>query len=297
MQGDKKLDFLRVLIAAAWADGDITCEEMNNLKAYFRELDLSEDELHELSPYLADPIAESEAATIVDDFLASSRGAERATVIAAVRDLLLSDGDLDDREASFIDSLENAQKEATTASVFVSQLKRLWGAGKGDDDDRFRRSDLIDEFIRNRVLYQVKRRLLVADGGAALDEDTEKELRYTCALAALLGHIAGADQVFDADERAAIAEILDQISILQARDIDIIVEIVESEVLSDVGYGSFARELNEVATREEKLKILSLLFDVAAADGEISHQEHEEIRKISKALHVEHAAFIAAKPL
>lgn len=297
MGEDRKLDFLRVLIAAAWADGDLTCEEMNNLKAYFRELELDDAQLTELQPYLADPVGDEEASTIIDDFLTSSRGAERATVIAAVRDLLISDGDLDDREAAFMDSLENAQQEATTARVFVAQLKRLWGAAKPDRDDRFRRSELVDEFIRNRVFYQVKRRLLVADGGAQLDADTEKELRYVCALGALLGHVAGADTHFDSDERATIAEILDQISVLQPRDIDIIVEIVESEVLSDVGYFSFARELNDIADRDEKLKVLSMLWDVAAADGEISHEEHEEIRKISKALNVEHTAFIAAKPL
>ena len=96
-------------------------------------------------------------------------------------------------------------------------------------------------------------------------------------------------------DTTAIAEILDSVSELQPRDVDIIVEIVESEVLSDVGYFSFTRELNELASGDDKQRILTLLFEIAAADAEISNDELEEIRKISKALHIDHGSFIAAK--
>jgi len=295
MADDKLLDFLRVLIAAAWADGEITYHELNNLKAYFRELDLDEEQMTALEPYLADSIGPDEARTIVDDFLARARRSERETLVAAVRDLVLSDGALEGGEKAFLDMVDSARGETTTAGVFVNQLKRLWGKSGAHTSEAVRRSDLIDEFIRNRVLYQVKRRLLLHGGTAELDADTERELRYVCALAGLLGHVAGADQSFDADERATIAEILDAMSTLQHRDVDIIVDIVESEVLSDIGYFSFAHELDELATPEERMRVLALLFDVAAADGEITHEELEEIRKISKALHIDHQSFIAAK--
>lgn len=294
MADERKLDFLRVLIAAAWADGEMSYEELNSLKAYFRELELDDDELTALEPYLADPIGEVEAHTIIEDFLTRIRGRERDTVLAAVRDMVLADGELAEGEKSFLESLEKARAETSTASVFVDQLKRLWG-GAREPEDGFRRSDLLDEFIRNRVLYQVKRRLMVATRGATLDAETERELRWVCTLGALLGHIAAADGVFDDDERSTIAEILDDHSSLQPRDVDIIVEIVESEVLSDIGYFDFARELNEIASAEERREVLKLLFAVAAADGEISHPETEEIRKISIALNIDHPTFIAAK--
>ncbi len=290
-----EIAFLRVLIAAAWADGEMTYEELNSLKAYFRELDLDSDALAELEPYLADPIGEEEARTIIDDFLTLARSAERETLLAAVRDLLLSDNTLADGEKQFLKLLDHAKEETSTARVFVGQLKRFWGSRAATGDDKFRRSDLLDEFVRNRVLYQVKRRLMLATGGAPLDEETERDLRYVCTVGALLGQVAAADQNFDADERATIAELLDSISSLQHSDVDVIVDIVESEVLSDVGYQPFVREYNEMASGEDKRRLLTLLFQVAAADGAISHEEHEEIRKISKALNVEHSEFIAAK--
>lgn len=293
MVDSRRLDFLRVLIAAAWADGELTVDELNNLKVYFRELGLANDELIGIELYLKDPIDAGEAETIIDDFLARASGKERETLIAAVRDLVLVDGELGEGERRFLAMLEAADGKTTTAGVFVAQLKRLWASRPAHPDARFRRSELVDEFVRNRVLYQVKRRLGVS--GTALDAETERELRTVCAIAGLLGHVARADRRFDDDERATIAESLDGISTLQSRDVDVLVDIVRSDVLADAGYFSFVRELNELASMEDKRKILAMLFDLAAADAEITHDEHEEIRKISKALHLDHDAFIAAK--
>jgi uncharacterized tellurite resistance protein B-like protein len=297
MPDSKRLDFLRVLIAAAWADGEMGYAELNQLKAYFRELDLDNHELTALQPYLVDPIGETEALTLIEDYLGRAGRGERATLLAAVRNLVVSDGELSPAEHAFLAELERAGAEAATPALFVRQLKRLWGGGRpaAAAPGRVRRSDLIDEFVRNRVLYQVKRRLLIDSGAAALDEATERELRYVCSLGALLGHVAVADREFRPEERAAIAAILDAGSSLPERDIDIIVGLVQSEVLADIGYLDFARELCALTSVDQRHDILALLFRVATADGKVSFEEHEEIRKISIALKIEHAAFIAAK--
>jgi uncharacterized tellurite resistance protein B-like protein len=55
------------------------------------------------------------------------------------------------------------------------------------------------------------------------------------------------------------------------------------------------RELDQLATPETKRKILTFLFEVAAADGEISFEEEEEIHKIAKALAIDQESFIRAK--
>lgn len=293
--GSQRIDFLRVLIAAAWADGEITYQEMNSLKQYFRRLDLSDAELAELEPYLADPIAEEEARVIVADCLVRASGKERAAVLASIRDLLLADSKLDDGEEQFLALF--ADVEQTTAGVFVNRLKRLWGgaAAEPEPTPAPRRSDLIDEFVRNRVLYQLKRRLQAATGAALLDADTEGELRYVCALGALLGHVAAAHAGVDPTEKQRITDILDRSSGLPRSDVEVIVDIVESEVLSDVGYYPFTRELNEMLDGRARAGLLDLLFEVAGADGEIRHEEAEEIRKISKALDLGHELYVAAK--
>jgi uncharacterized tellurite resistance protein B-like protein len=56
-----------------------------------------------------------------------------------------------------------------------------------------------------------------------------------------------------------------------------------------------ARDFFDVNTAEERLRFLDVLFNVAVADGEVSMEEIEEIRLISKSLKMSHEEFIAAK--
>lgn len=290
-----RTDFLRVLIAAAWADGEITYQEMNCLKRFFLRFELSDDEMTELEPYLADPIGEAEARQTVEDFLRQARGRERDRLHAALRELLEVDGRVGEREEEFLRLFSRLEDDSNAATSFLGGLKRLWGGGDDDAPRPMRRADLLDDFVNNRVLYQVKRRLLESAGGIDLDADTERELRWVCASAALLGHVAAADHAVDASERARMAEILDRFGGLQRSDVDLVVDIVDSAVLRDVGYFTFTRELCAVTTIDERERFLDLLFEVASADGHIDYRELEEIRKVSKALELSHGSFIAAK--
>ena len=297
MSDSQKISFLRVLIAAAWADGEITYEEMNAIKEYFRQLDLTDDEYTALEPYLTDPLPDHEARLVIEDFLRGASGGERETVLAALRDLFAADGDLDPAEVDFMDELERGQEQISTVAVFVGRLKQLWrgkseGSGAGDDG-RFRRSELVDEFVRNRVLYQVKRRLLEAGGD--LDADAEDELRWVCALGALLGRVALADRDFADVEKERIAEVLDSSGGLHRRDVVLVTDIVESEILRGVDSFPFVRELADAAGPRDRERVLALLFEVAAADGDISHAESEEIRAIAKALKLDREQVNAAR--
>ena len=55
------------------------------------------------------------------------------------------------------------------------------------------------------------------------------------------------------------------------------------------------RELASQITPEEGEQLLDLLFGVADADGQVTHQEIEEIYTISYNLNLTHKQFIAAK--
>ena len=55
------------------------------------------------------------------------------------------------------------------------------------------------------------------------------------------------------------------------------------------------RELREIATDDQRSRMLDCLFAVAAADDVVSGAEEDEIRKISIELGFEHAEYIAAR--
>ena len=74
-------------------------------------------------------------------------------------------------------------------------------------------------------------------------------------------------------------------------------EVAVSSV--DVTYDAFRmmRELVTGTTIEERRHVVEVLFAIAAADGDISFDETEEIRLIARSLELTHRDFIDAKLL
>jgi uncharacterized tellurite resistance protein B-like protein len=75
----------------------------------------------------------------------------------------------------------------------------------------------------------------------------------------------------------------------------LVAEIAVSTISKDTDYYRLSREFFEHTTEDERVNFLVVLFEVAAADGVVSHQEMEEIQIISKVLKLTHKQFIDAK--
>jgi uncharacterized tellurite resistance protein B-like protein len=55
------------------------------------------------------------------------------------------------------------------------------------------------------------------------------------------------------------------------------------------------REFSDIASPDDKLRLLHCLFAVCAADDSISLVEEEEVRQVASELGLEHADFVAAR--
>jgi len=66
------LELGKLLIAASWADGTLSTEEVNGLKELLFQLpDISGEEWMELELYMASPVSESERTRLMDRVLGS----------------------------------------------------------------------------------------------------------------------------------------------------------------------------------------------------------------------------------
>jgi uncharacterized tellurite resistance protein B-like protein len=74
-----------------------------------------------------------------------------------------------------------------------------------------------------------------------------------------------------------------------------VAEIAVSASSLEVDYFRMTREFFTNTTNEERVQLLDVLFAVAAADGEVSLAETEEIRRIAGGLKLTHKQFINAK--
>lgn len=127
----------------------------------------------------------------------------------------------------------------------------------------------------------------------------EERVRYLAAFGGLLGRVAHADNDFSKEEDERIKNILQHFTDLSSKEAEVVQRIIHenTKTLSGIENYIYTRELNEFASKDKKLEIVSCLFAVAAADDEISSEENESIRLINKALLLTHDDFIAIRSM
>lgn len=132
---------------------------------------------------------------------------------------------------------------------------------------------------------------------AELENLSPEQAHYVAAFAYLLGRLARADLEISRDETKQMERIVAGLAELPSQQAALVVEIAshQNELFGGTENFLVAREFNEIATREQKLRLLECLFAVAAADGSVSAVEDDEIRRIANQLCLTHADFIGAR--
>jgi len=119
-----------------------------------------------------------------------------------------------------------------------------------------------------------------------LADRPEQDQRLVTAIAGLLACVAYADQVFTAEERVHIRAELERLPMLDEKDVEVIVSLLEQDIAAVVGSGDqrWVRDLRELTDREARFEVLEVLVDLAAADDELAHAEVNYLRRLTTAL-------------
>lgn len=115
------------------------------------------------------------------------------------------------------------------------------------------------------------------------------------AAAALMIEVAYADHEFDEAEQGRLPELIKDHTGLTTQECLELMEIAKQEVDASTSIHQFTRHLNESFTLEEKTELLTTLWSVAYADGNIDKYEDHMIRRIADLLHLRHSEFMKAK--
>lgn len=126
-----------------------------------------------------------------------------------------------------------------------------------------------------------------------IDELPPEDGRYIAAFAFVLSRVANADMNISAEEEERMVMIIREVGGLGEAQALLVVRIAKAQQFLIGGTENYlvTREFGKIANREEKERLLHCLFQVAAADDEISLEEEEEIRRISSELGFEHHEF------
>lgn len=286
----------KVLIAAAWADGKVSNEEVNSLKDLLFHLPgMTARDWSELEIYMETPVGPDERARLVadlQDVLRTPR--ERDLAVSALESLVEADGSTSARERAVFEEVRNALHQVDV-SLF-GQLGRLVSgpiqrradvAGHAPNREHF-----LEDFVKNRIFYKLRMRLHADD----LDLDQpEADLRKLSLAGGLMARVAYVDrEVTEGEFETMVTAIQDHWEIPR-QQASLLAEVAVSTISRDMDYYRLSREFFEATTEDDRLHFVEVLFAVAAGDGLVSHAEMEEIRTISTVLKLTHQQYIDAK--
>ena len=123
----------------------------------------------------------------------------------------------------------------------------------------------------------------IAEQLADLDEATA---HFLASFAFILARVAAADFEVDAAEESAIEGILRDLDIVDESHVRLVAEIARAQARDEGGTENYlaTREFRERSDREQRVRLLRALLQVAQADGQVSSIETEEIIRIADEL-------------
>jgi uncharacterized tellurite resistance protein B-like protein len=274
----------KVVAAAGWADHKLTSDERENLKDLLFQfqrsvIDPREDALFEM--YIKSPIEAAERERLVEELReAVWSQADKTIVLSALQTMVESDGTINEDEQAILNDIQ-AAIESVDTGIFGDLGRLLRGAMRRRSEavrNAPNREIYFEEFLKNKVYYEVRRRL---DLRKLEVEIPEKELRKLSLVGGMMARVAQTDHIVIENETNKITSILDDHWGLSREAASFVMECAISDVCRDFDYLRMAREFMDLTTAAERAKLLDLLFDVANADGLVSDDELQEITYIA----------------
>jgi uncharacterized tellurite resistance protein B-like protein len=287
------LNLAKVLIAAAWADGELTHDEVNSMKdLLYRLPQLSAHQWASLEMYIETPVGAAERERLVADLQdAIQSPQDRELAISTLDEMMKADGAVSDEEQQVAAEIQ-AAIESVDVGLFSRLVKGMTGRRSAALADAPNRENYFEDYVKNRVYYGLRLRL--DEGGAGLEMD-EGTLRTLSLAGGVMAQVARVNPQITSAEEEVIIEALQTHWHLTHDQSTFVAEVAVDETASHLDRYRLAREFADVCTYEERVSFLDVLFAVAAADGQATYAEIEEIRRISRTLKLPHQAFIDAK--
>ena len=302
---DRNLIFTlaKVIIAAAWADGQVSHEEVNSLKDLLFQLpragkagglQMSGQEWQRLEMYIDQPIDAAERARLIVDLQNALRTPrDRQLVRQALDEMVGIDGEITPQEQALVDEVKRAIDDVNL-NLFV-QLGRMVGgavARRTAVADAPNRERNFEDFVKNKVFYAVSHRMKVEQSQLDLPE---AELRKLSLAGGLMAKVAHVNQGVSESEFDSMVQALKKHWEADEQTAVFITEVAVSEAAKKLDHHRTVRQFATHTTPEERQHFLDVLFAVAAADGMVTYDEIEEIRAIARTLNLTREAFIEAK--
>ena len=301
----------KVIIAVAWADGKITPEEKECLRDLLFEyqhtltinFNLGQEVLSEIAGftqesrghnaglttkyqaffdmYTESPIEEAERERLLQELKESvSTKEDKAVVLTTLKTMVEADGKITEEEQTLLNGI-NTEIESVDTGIFAALRRLLPEAMQRRAlavSNAPNREKYFNEFLKNKVYYEVRRRLDLGEGKL---EIADEELRKLSMAGGLMARVAQVDHVVLDEEKDKITYTLQTNWGLSREGAAFVTEVAMAEGAAHFDYLRMSREFIGITHAAERISFLEVLFAVANADGRISHEENQEINEIA----------------
>ena len=136
-------------------------------------------------------------------------------------------------------------------------------------------------------------RILGVESGKSADVTTEKDIQIaTCAVLLEMAHID--NQFSDVERENIIAIFKDQYG-LSDQDAMTLMDTSQLELDGSIDLWRFTNAINEHYGREEKIRLIELVWRIAYSDGRLDQHEDYLVHKLANLLRLDHKDLIEAK--
>ncbi|MFT4689916.1 MAG: tellurite resistance TerB family protein [Verrucomicrobiia bacterium] len=283
----------KLVIAAAWADGKLSNDELNSLKdLLFNLSEIYEEDWQRLKLYMDTPVEADEAERLMNDVLTEIRsGADQDLVVRTLDALIHSDGEATTAEEAFVQEVKAAiDARKGIVGGLRGAVKRLLNRRSRVAQDAPDREEHFEDYLENEIYHGV-----VHMRGGNVVRLPDQQMRKLCLCSGFMAWVAHTETTIQDAERAAIAATLQSDWSITRPEAQLVTDVSCEKVLQGLDYHRLCRSYFEATEHDERGKLLRSLFQIANAAEKTQHEEIERIREISQRLKVSHQEFIDAK--
>ncbi|GJL77669.1 MAG: hypothetical protein NPINA01_06580 [Nitrospinaceae bacterium] len=287
----KKLTFLKVMTTVAWADGEMTHTELNLLKSFIRKFDLDKKDVEELRPYLEAPVSKKRREELFHQLIAElSSLEEKQEIIQAMETMAATKKKKSEEELALVDQFTAWLKKSSFTTRSFGKVRNFFQ--RTIFADARTKDPELEKYFKRKVFKKIELKSAKSGHKINLPDD---EIYHICLLGTLLASVAQVDGIFDEVEKVVLQKVLLKTFSFPKQESEILLAVVEEQAKQGFDFHEVITETNRFIVYKERLQLIDCFFAIAAADGRISNEESEQIRKITKAMYIPHQAFKESK--
>ena len=283
----------KLLIAAAWSDGNVNRQELNCLKSLILQMpNITFDDWRKLKVYLAYPITTTEQDSIVSDFVSKVyNGKHRKRALRAIIASIEADGSVTIEEKIFAKEIDSAISKGSSGLLrkikfFLFKSSILAEKGWQNKSGRDR---MIHEFFDNPIYFVFRKAILQYK--LAIPH-SKPSLQRICLFAGVLCWFA---QLEDAhiclEEEEKILDILKTRCELKEQLARCILKVASKVDITEMHLSELVGSLEESSTKNDCEEFFQDVMKLVLLDGDLSVKELESVRTVALYLKIDSSSW------